>query len=342
MTLLFVDGFDTYGNTNNASVTADVLGSKYVEFISTGFKVQAGRTGSGHSLEITSSSSWLLKPDLDTTNATLYAGFGMYVDSIASVFQPFWMRTDDIWGVNIQLETTGQLSVRRKTTTLGTTTNAVISANTWAYIELKVVCANSGSYELWVDGVSELTGSGDTQEHVSKSYHNAFFIRRGFGVNPNTRFDDLYILDAAGSTNNSNLGIMEVTTIYPDGDDTTQWTANGGGTHYTEVDEEVFDTTSYIESNTSAQQDIFSYGGLASNGTVQAVQVTTECKETDADSYELKILSKNTTPTTETAATQFVGTTDFVAKRAIFDTDPDGSAWAQSTVNSNKFGVEVT
>jgi len=340
MALLFIDGFDTYGTANGSNATANTIDSKYHADDVSGANcvIQAGRSGAGHSLELTGSTTRIIRTNLGTTNANLVVGFGLYLNSLSATAVPIDFRTDDTWGINLEVQTDGTVEVRNFVTVLGTTANSIVSVNTWVYLELQVECGNSGSYELWADGVSELSGSSvDTQRHASKSYHNAISFSGGTA---NMRIDDLYVLDGTGSTNNTALGIMTIETIYPDGDDTANWTANGGGSHYVEVDEAIFDEdTTYIESNTSAQQDIFTYGNSSNSGPVKGVQVTTDCKETDFESYQLKTLSDN--GSLETSATQFVGTVEYLGKSVIFETDPSSANWTQATVNSNMFGVEV-
>ena len=337
MSLLYVDGFDTYGTTNGAAPTTNSVENKFIITYGAGLKVQAGRTG--HCLEFTSGATRLRKVSL-TTNATLVVGFGFYHTNFTLDSYPLYLFTGATAGVNLCVKTDGKIAVNRATILLGTSANAAITVNTWHYVELKVLCDNAGSYEVWVDGVSVVSGNGDTQVGTD-AYHDGLQLRTDASAYSSARFDDLYILDGAGSTNNSNLGPVEVSTLYPNGDDVTDWTAQGGSSHYVEVDDVIFDADStYIESDTPTDQDIFDYEGLASNGTIKGVQVAADCRETDAESFQLKTLAKSTGNTVNNA-TQFVGHIAYVTTTTVFEEDPDGAAWSQSTVNSTKFGVEV-
>jgi hypothetical protein len=338
MSLLYIDGFDTYESTNNTAPAAGTLDSRY--FINgSSVKVQEGRDAAGHCIEFQSST--LAYRKVVTTNATLVVGAAVYTSGFGfAAHTPLLMYTETALGMNVNLGFNGTIAVRRGSTTLNTSATGVMTANTWQYVELQVLCSNTGSYELWVDGVSILSDTGvDTQNHASKSYHDAIGLASGTGVTF-TRLDDFYVCDGTGSTNNSNLGDVEVSVIRPDGDDTTDWTANGAGSHYVEVDEvELDNDTTFITTGTPGDQDIFTYGGLASNGAIKGVQVTTDLRETAADSYQLKTLAKSAGNTVN--VTSAVGAMDYVANTELFEDDPDGAAWTQGTVNSTKFGVEA-
>lgn len=342
MALLYLDGFEAYGNTANAVTTANVVGQSWVAVSESSMKVQTGRT-LGLAISMVSSTTRIIKSDLDTTNATMVVGVGINVDTPSgAAFSPIWLRTDDVWGMNVQINTNGSVSVRRNITTLATSSNTgLITANTWHYIVFKILCDNSaGTYEIWVDGTSELSGTGaDTREHASKSYHNGIQLRAGT-LSQAVLYDDLYILDGSGSVNNDTLGAKVVSIIWPTGDNTTEWTANSGGNHYSEVDDPVFDEDDFISTDNSTDQDIFDYGSIANSANISAVQVTSDCKESSAKSYELKTLAASTGNTVN-GATQFVGSTDWSALSVVFEEDPDGASWTPGTVNSTKFGVEA-
>ena len=245
--------------------------------------------------------------------------------------------------MNILINTNGSVAVRRDITTLATSANTgIITANTWHHIVFKVLCDNSaGTYEVWVDGVSEVSGSGaDTREHASKAYHNGLQLRAG-SLTQAVWFDDLYVLDGAGAKNNDTLGDKIATRVNPDGDDTTDWTANGGGNHYSDVDGIPFDgDTNFVSTDTATDQDIFTYGALAGSANIACVQVTTDAKESSAKSYQLKTLAKSAGNTVN-GADQYVGSTDWLGRSIVFEEDPDGANWVSSTVNSTKFGMEA-
>ena len=345
MAVLYLDGFESYGNTANSVTTANTVGNKWVAVAETSMKVQTGRIA-GYAISMETSTTRIIKPDLITTNATMVVGCGVRVNTVSgAAFSPIWLRTDDNWGMNLLVNTNGSIAVRRDTTTLATSSNTgVITANTWHYIVFKVLADNSaGTYEVWVDGTSQVSGTGaDTQNHASKSYHNGMQLRAG-SLSQAVWFDDLYVLDGTGTKNNDeSLGAKVISRLNPNGDDTTDWTANGGGTHYTEVDDIVFDgDTNFVSTDTATDQDIFDYEALSNAANIAAVQVTSDVLESSANSFGLKTLAKSSGNTVN-GGEQYVGTTDWIGKSVVFEEDPDGANWVSSTVNSTAFGVEAT
>jgi len=339
MALLYIDGFESYGTVN---ATQTDLASKYSLVSGTGISVVPGRNGNGLSFD--SSVARALR-QIDTTNDTIIAGFAFYTNNLgSSTTYPFYFKNATSFGVGITVCTSdGSIGAIRNSTALGSSANTgVITVNTWHHIIIKTKCNNStGTVEIWVDGVKELDLSGvDTLEGANPAYHNAFQLRRGLNSG-NYIFDDLYICDASGSTNNDSLGDKVVYTIRPDGDDTTDWTANGGGNHYSEVDEAVFDGDDFITTNTTTDQDIFTYADLSGTGNIVGVQVTSDVKETAAGkSYQFKHIEKST-GNTVCSANIAVGTTDWDGRVTVFETDPDGDSWTQSAVNATKFGIEA-
>jgi len=341
MALLYIDGFENYGNTANAVVTTGAVTNNWRALLTASMKVQVGRDGSGLAISLEASSQTLIK-QLNTTNATLVVGVAIYLTSIGtSAFAPIFLRASNTPGMNLRLNVDGSLSALRNTTVLGTSANTgIITVNTWHYVEFKITTANSGgTYDVVVDGVNELTGNGDTQPG-NLAYHDVITLKKG-AVSGNIRFDDLYVLDGSGSVNNDLLGPVYVSSIYPDGDDTTDFTPTGGGNHYDQVNSVVFNNATYVETGTVTAKDIYTYGGFAGTSNILGVQVSAVARETDARSMPLKILAKSSGNTVN-GGKQPVGTTDWDGVTTVFEEDPDGNSWTQGSINSTAFGVEAS
>ena len=131
----------------------------------------------------------------------------------------------------------------------------------WYYIELKVKCATSGTFELRVGGTTVTSGTGNTKLG-SHDYHDGFPIFGG--AHPAGRFDDLYFLDASGSTNNDFLGNVCVVTARPDAaGDSTLWTPDSGN-NYARVNEAVCgDDSNYVQDGTTDDLDLYNYAAPA-------------------------------------------------------------------------------
>jgi len=86
-------------------------------------------------------------------------------------------------------------------------------------LEWDITFANAGSYQLWLDGVSILSGSGDTTGSAN-AFANVFVLQ-----NPTVTWDDLYLFDATGTTNNAVLLTSpRIETSFPNGDGAVQFT----------------------------------------------------------------------------------------------------------------------
>ena len=99
-------------------------------------------------------------------------------------------------------------------------------------------------------------------------------------------FDDLYVCDSAGSTNNGFLGDCRIDTIYPSGaGNYTQFTPSTGS-NYTCVDETAPNTTDYVDGATVGDRDSYALGNLSalSSQTVYGVQVNAAILKDDAGS----------------------------------------------------------
>jgi hypothetical protein len=339
--LLWIEGFEGMGATDSAApAPAGVMSRKYVNVLQSDYQyLMAGRTG-GHCLEMR---GWggFSTPAL-TTNATVVVGFGFYFAAIANV-RIMSLSDGATEGINLRMETTGELAIYRGTTFLARTTGLGLTNATWYWIELKVYCHDtSGTYEVRVGGVNKLSASGVDTKAGSNAYHNIATIPAPNGT---VRYDDIYILDGSGAANNDFLGNMKVVGVFPNGDvgGYTDFTPSSGTDHYALVDENpTNDNTDYVESSTTGHKDLWDYGAVSGLGAaIAGLQVNTEVRETDASSFSLITLIKS--GATESAdSAQAIGSTNYKTLRRISETDPaTGAAWTVSGVSAAQFGVKV-
>jgi len=124
---------------------------------------------------------------------------------------------------SITINSTGTFSVRNgglAGTALGTS-SATVTANTTHYLEWDITLSNTGSFQLWLDGVSILSGSGDTTG-TANNYANQLQLALVSGGNT-IIYDDLYLFDATGSTNNAVLNTSpRIETQFPSSDGAVQ------------------------------------------------------------------------------------------------------------------------
>lgn len=343
MSLLWIEGFETFGTTNGNDMVA--LRGKYVTDGTLGnLLVDDGRTAGGKCCKITNGSRFFTTPDF-TASQTVVIGFGFkcfgtYAGTL-SIVTLFDGATEH---ASLQVNASGEFIVRgRGTTVLATTSGAVISAGTWGYVELKMTIGNAGvgSYELRVNGVTVASDADeDTQNGGNASVNKVRFNAGGSGTS--YAFDDIYILNTSGSDNNTFLGSRKVVAVYPSAEgDQIAFSPSTGSDNSALVDENPpNDDTDYVESGTSGHQDLYQVGDVTFS-VINGVQINARCKETDANPFSIKLVAKSDVTVDEGSAMN-VGSTSYVTKARVLEHDPDTTAlWTDSGVDAAQIGFEV-
>ncbi len=169
---------------------------------------------------------------------------------------------------------TKKLKVCRGATLLATGTTDV-PLNTYAYVELKATIATVGTYELHLNGATEIaSSSGNTQASGNASFNGVWLDTASDAWT--AHFDDFYI------DTDTFLGDVRIECLFPTSDGATSaWTPSAGTTHYTLVDDTSPNgDTDYVSSGAVGQVDTWGYGNLASvTGTVKGIQVVASVKK---------------------------------------------------------------
>ena len=336
MSLVWLDGFEGYG-PSGAPVL--LLGRRgyVVDDPYSAFSIVAGRSGYG--LAATSVPCSVTTPAI-TTNSTMIAAFA-FKPTVALTADALICAMYDgaTLGMNLHQTATGELAVYLGTMLLATSSGAGLANGVFTFVEFKVVCGSSGSYEVRINGVTTLlTASGINTQAGSDAYHDRVLL----GSDPYSLpvFDDFFVLDGAGSVNNDFIGNNKIVAIFPtSAGDSTQWTPLSGS-NYAEVNANPpVDDSAYVEDATSGQEDLYNFGSVSGLGTVYGVQINTTARVTDVGSLTLKTAAK-TSGTESDDAGQAVSSTSYLDFRRIMETDAGGSAaWTESSVNAAQFGI---
>lgn len=341
MALLWIEGFEGFGDSAGvAPQPTGIMSRKYPNINRESFfDIESGRNG--WCLEIVGSVDYFQTPFL-TTNATLVCGVAFRATSLPVTFPSnilaFYEGVN--YGVNIRVNTSGTISAYRGNTLLGTSSNS-IGNGVWYFVELKVLTNNStGTIEVRVNGSVWLNLTSQDTQPGSNAYHNA--VRAGI-VNTASRFDDMYILDGSGSANNDFLGNRKVVALDPtSAGDNTDWTPSAGS-NYQNVDDgdEVDEDTTYNETSTDADEDLYAFGDLPGVTTsVDGIQITSEARVT-AGSMDLSNVIKTGT-TTDAGSADTVTSTSYITSTRVVEQDPDTAvAWTPSGVNGAQFGIRA-
>lgn len=237
MSVIFVEGWDKYGPAGQTTPTVASLltaGEWTTAVANPAFAIVAPLSSSGQALNINAASS-----GGGAISRTLAANYGRIIGGcrFASTLGnragvEFRDGTSPQFAINVN-QTTGTISIISGAglgTTPGTTiatSAATVTANSTHYLEWDVTIGTAGAYQVWLDGASILSGTGNTRAGTSNNYINAFLPHAGSGSGgvANITVDDIYLFDSTGTTCNAPLlNNPVVETAFPSGDSLKQWT----------------------------------------------------------------------------------------------------------------------
>jgi hypothetical protein len=335
MALLFVDGFDHYA-------TADIT-KKWTTNSGATISSSSGRRGGG-ALNINYSGYYVAKGVANS--ATLIVGFHLNPPAYSTSSFEFLRFSDGSTAqVVIYRLTSGAFQVYNGSfTILGNSASGVLADSVAHYVEVKVKFHGSaGTVDILIDGVSVLSLTGKNTISSANAYANLVTLFGG-SVFTNYYYDDLYICDALGSTNNNFLGDVRVDTLFPTSDGNySAFTPSTGSLHYALVDEATPNTSDYNEGAAVNDRDSYGMGNLATlaSQTVYGVQVNAAILKDDAGSKSAATFVRSSGTNGDGASAAISTSQVYVSQ--VFETDPNGSiAWTESSVNAMEAGVKVT
>jgi len=209
-------------------------------------------------------------------------------------------------------------------------------------LRLKIGDGTAGNVTLKVAGTEVFNVDTDTRNGGSLGEIDNIRILSNNALH-RLAFDDVYVCDTEGTINNTFLGPIQVLTLSPTGDDTTDFTATGAGTTHADrvADANADDDTTYVESSTTDDQDIWDYEDIDTGFTISGIEIDTDVRETDASDFTLATVVKSGA-TTDVDTAQPIAGTDWEILRRVVEVDPNTSEqWTAGNFNAAKFGVEV-
>ena len=218
--------------------------------------------------------------------------------------------------------------------------------NTWYYLEAKVTINNSGSFEVRVNGQTDISGSTDTQTG-SNAYADRLYLGGTAGATQaaTVDYDDVYVCDNSGGVNDDFRGDSKVETLFPNGNGNySQFTGSDGNStdNYLLVDEVTpNDDTDYVEDATNGDFDTYALTNLATtSGVVYGVQTNLLARKTDAGSRNLASVRRLSSTDDVSSDHSLLDTYSYWVD--IRDTKPGGGSWSISDVNSLEAGQKIT
>lgn len=240
--------------------------------------------------------------------------------------------------VGVFLTAAGELRVLKAAVTeLGITSGLGLVTGTYYFIELKVTFDNSaGSYELRVDGVTKLSGSGIDTTGTANNYANALLISNG---ETGGRVDDIYLCDNSGSNNNDFLGEVRVKVVLANGTGNyAQWTPSAGSNYQNVDDNPPDDDTTFNSSSTVGQKDSFDMQNVDINGNVKGIQIIPSVRN-DGSGVARSLMRVSGT---DYFGSNFSLTGSYKFHPQIQETNPNtGALWTVSQIDSAEFGYDL-
>lgn len=338
MTLLFVDGFDHY-------VTADI-NKKWTSSSNSIISTTVTRRAGSSSLSSNSTGASAIKTI--SASSTLITGFGYYCTALAGSEHTIVAFQDTGTSqITLTARPDGTLAVKRGNsagTLLGSTTYN-INAATWVFLELKVTFSQTvGTVEVRANGATILSLSGIDTCNTANTTANGLYVSTGLQSPATYYFDDCYVCDGLGSTNNNFLGDIRVDTLFPTSDGNyTAFTPSTGSSHYVLVDETAPNTTDYNSGANVGDRDSYGLSNLSalSSQTVYGVQVNAALLKDDAGAKSASTFVRSNTTDGDGASTPLGTSLSYLQQ--VYELNPDGNvAWTETTVNAMEAGVRVT
>jgi len=354
MALLFIDGFDTYATTNDAPVTDAIHTAGYVT--SDGFGGPANtqvltdtRTGIGFSLSPVNSNEggWIAR--FFPTAAGIVTGFAikwqadqagaicslLYNNGVGGAYTQLTLSWNGMNGISCY--TGDDVGVYQSPPN-------VLFDGVWQYVEVKYSPGIATSYlEVRVDGVAVITVTNETLQHAGAAALINEFQFNGPGSGW-YYCDDWYLCDLSGTSFNDFLGDCVVHSLLPNSDaGTNQMTQAGGasGEHFSDVNDVPADgDTSYLNSNTSGQKELFGLSAIPNDIiTVLAISVNVTARKTapGLGTYKICLVYGEN----ELDSPLKSAPIDYIQTQFLCPAPPGGGNWTNAALTASKIGFFI-
>ena len=345
MALLFIDGFDHYGNGANP-VSFGKWG--FTDYLPGNTKNDRVRTGTHSHYFGGVSDNMITKP--------LTASGGVIVGVAVNGNAP-WSTGGNLIEIRegttihlaIGITVDGKLTVKLGGSTVLATGASALAATNWYYVEFKAIIADGtgGSYDLRVDGVPELTASGiDTRNGGTTGQWDRIRIAGIVGSN-GTYLDDFYVCDTSGAAPyNTFLGLVKIETLYPQTDATAAGSNAGltpstGTDHGALVDETAPNSADYNSTSTVGVKDTYNYPPMTLTGVILGVQTNLYCNKSDAAARSVCAVVRSGGVDYDGANVSPLTTFSYLT--TPFALNPNTSTpWTAATIAAIEVGMKVT
>lgn len=345
MSLIFIDGFDHYSEIRDKwQVSSSFDQPTFV----------VGRFG-GQSIKKQFQNAVQSIHRLFDKRAEVTFGMALLTPGFGGQTQSFFriLDTSGLVRCDVSVQSSGHLVLTAGGTSIVTTYK--LDNIQWNYVEVHYIPKNTagaggvaeirvnGNVVGFIDGATSATTTGE-----SDNVGGFGFMDDGTN-SPRYEYDDFYILDGTGTTNNSYLGDVRITTLAAGADgNRNEWSPRTvGADNYTEVDETMMDGNTYVESGLIGAAEDYNNDSFATRtidpGNIQGVQVSNGTLRTSSGTIAFKheMVIAGTRYSDDVEYTP--GNTSFFITTFVTDTDPsDDATWTEAKVAATGSGIIIT
>lgn len=348
MAILFVDGCDLYGSDADIQHGGWALSAAdLVEAVTDG-----GRFGGG---SIRCEYTHGVTRGVTIAASTLCCQFAFKHEQLSEATDELFFRARNNGGsqtcASLEITVTGAIRAKNSSGALvGTSVTGVVNEQVWHYCEVKVVCADSGSILVKIDGTEVLNLTGvDTKPGTATDIDSVGFFGASDSSSLGVVFDDFILIDDSGSNVTDLIGDRRIYTLLPDTDtatvDFSSQPSQSVGDVHTVVDDPVPGSddgdSTYIYSATPNDEILFDFEDLPVNpASIEAVCVTLTAKKDDAGARSMAALLS---ADVKTAGATFNPGTDYEQHRTIWEqtTEAVPASWTGTKVNAAQAGTKL-
>ena len=209
----------------------------------------------------------------------------------------------------------------------------------WHLVELYVSIGDAGAIQSKIDGVADLTYSGDTKPGTGTTIVSVVFRQTGsVSHNPNFYIDDLTI--ATGGW----IGDVRYDAVLVPTADTAQkeWTPSSGSYNYALVDEVPPSDDDYVSAGSTGYKDLYGLGNWTpAESTYQVEFLVDWIRAKKGTAADQQIRSVVLSGTTESSGGSIALSTVYRYYQRLLTTDPDTSAvWDTTGIDALQVGQE--
>jgi hypothetical protein len=331
---------------NSYAATADILNNWTLNAASGAWNATAGVDGGGAFVTTASLNADMTGPVIFSPSVN-GAGIGLWVKisttpaAVRSLVN--WTKQDSSDQGSLRLNTNGTLGLYDLSGTSRLTGVTNVCDNNWHWIEWGFQYTSGTLQKCYVDTIlqwNQTTAMGGVPTGIER-------LKISSNSNTVVTFSHIVVFDNASPSpqfSDIPIGPRSIVTLRPNGDSSIHFVPNSGVTNYTQVNETVADgDTSYVQSGTSGDVDLYDYADLSYNpGSISFVQITSRVKNPGTGTgpnYKGRVSSNGVTADTASLTTP---STNYSSTRQISNTDPNTSAaWGRTGLNAAKFGILI-